>query len=285
MRRPLLAAAALVLVVNAWILAGVALNRAGEPEARLVLRERELVVTGGAAADENSGVGVRLEVNRWRPGSGSLEAWQNYGSLTGARLASLGFDLTPPRDLDEALRLARRQPARRAFAVLQLGGSAWEAWLGALDEAVEAGVKELAAGTIPQRELTRRREHAEAQRRQGTRLFLVDAGADPEALRAAWPDRTAFLILPAEVSLQVAQLGTARPCEPDGCRLVGRINLLVDEVAIPRRLQASLPPGPRGARRESGRGDEAGPPFELVLCTGRRREPWVESIRPLAAGR
>lgn len=110
MRRWLAFAAAGVLVAaDAALLLGVARARRGEPEARLLLTERELALP--PRNEENSALSLRL--NWWggrvRPRDETLDA---------ARLAALGFDTS-----------SRRPAARRVYVVLELRPEAPEGFI------------------------------------------------------------------------------------------------------------------------------------------------------------
>lgn len=65
MRRPgYLLAAALVVVVNGIVLAGVAYNRTGVPTARMVLTARELPVASSYFPHNSEDTGLSLHI-RW----------------------------------------------------------------------------------------------------------------------------------------------------------------------------------------------------------------------------
>ena len=98
-RRTLFAGLALILVVNGFVLSGVALNRTGEPESLVQLSERELQLPyRGWNSKENSGVELSL---RWRvnAGSGTQDGYYGYVSYGGTaawldeeKMTALGFD-------------------------------------------------------------------------------------------------------------------------------------------------------------------------------------------------
>lgn len=277
MKRPLtIAAAGLLVAVNAWVLLGVARNRLGAPDATLTLSERELTVHR-SFMQENSAVEVSLEVNGWQPGTPTERRWSWAAWLPARRLAELGFDLDLPLSLQEAHRKAGRQPSRRGWAVLQLGGAPRQRW----EEAVRREAAELDAriATEPKASWLRdQRRELERELQGGTRLFMVDAGADAAALRAAYPDRSAFLVLPAEIHLEVVSAPDTTVCAPERCKPAGRVSLLAGVLQVPRHLQPFLPkdPPPRGAGEE----DPPRPTFIAVLRAGARREPWLESVQP-----
>ncbi len=78
--------AALVVLADAWLLIGVARNRAGEPDAVVELTERELSLV--RLGEENSGVALDMEWQgpRLRP----VEAGRDW--FDEAKLRQLGFD-------------------------------------------------------------------------------------------------------------------------------------------------------------------------------------------------
>lgn len=277
MRRYLACGAGLLVVlVNAWVLVGVARNRLGEPDATLILTEREMSVDR-SMMPENSAVDLALQVNHWQPGRPASRTYEWTAWLQPPRLAELGFDVVLPKNLAEARRAADRQPARRAWALVQLGGDVLERWTDAVSAEVARLDRDAAAGKLREWE-QQERQSMERELRHGTRLFLVDVAPDPEALRTKHPDRTTFLILPCEVHVELSLDKDPVACEPDHCRLLGRVSLLTAALQVPRHLQAQLPRAAPGARPEDV------PAFEVVVRSGAKREPWIASIRPRLRG-
>jgi hypothetical protein len=109
-RLGLAASLALVILVNALVLAGVARNRSGTPEARVVLTERECPVVRMVEDDEDTGLSLRLT---WTaPGEG----WPP--PVAPDVLRSLGFDVSMDRNDPRARRVYEHALARDAFIVL-----------------------------------------------------------------------------------------------------------------------------------------------------------------------
>jgi hypothetical protein len=272
-RRAWIAAAALVAAANAVVLARVASNRRGPVEAELTLTERELQIAAPEPSSESSGIGLRFALNNGLSWIDDASA-EKLDPIDPGKLAALGFDVAAPSTLDEAQRFAERQPPRGAFAVLQQGGGAWERYRKSV----------LKASRLREGDLDRAKESADSRKRSArrellfaSRLLIVDVGRDPEALRRLHPDRSVDLIVPARVRVYA----TSQGCTPNGCRLSGRVELLIEELTVPRRLQGALP-----APRTWTSDDVDWPPrYEVVVRSGRRREPWVQAIRPLAAAR
>ena len=118
-------AAAVVLVANAFALVGVARNRAGAPEAEVLLTERELPLAPWS--DDSTGVFLQLEWQRSLRGSRLEMPWFDR-----AKLESLGFDCSR-FEKESRARYGRLVP-RRAYVVLEYDGPASARRL----EAVEA---------------------------------------------------------------------------------------------------------------------------------------------------
>ena len=76
--RTMLAGIGLIILTNAVVLAGVAYNRSGEPETRIILTERELNLPyryGGSK--ENSGIALRVN---FRVDGTSSDKYRYYGN-------------------------------------------------------------------------------------------------------------------------------------------------------------------------------------------------------------
>ena len=207
---------AIIVVANAFALAGVARNRAGEPESQLALTEREVRVVNPYSRSENSGVSLRLQWCVGDSSSANVEYAPEMVSGRGcfnrspdwlreAKLSELGFDvaLAP---LDSGARdYYAHQQARPALFVLELGGP-WQ------DRVLEANLAALAAwealaaqrpdsGSL-QRNVGSIRRRIDWIEREMTRLYVIDAGTSLEALRAKYPDRSRYAILRGTVRLR-----------------------------------------------------------------------------------
>ena len=274
------AAIALVVSVNALVLVRVAANRRGEPDASLTLTERELPIAYVSPNSESSGVSLRFNVEHFVP-------WSSAGScgdreldplawLDGEKLAALGFRVSVPNSWEEADILIQRQLPREAFAVLELGGRAWERYRERLAERYSLSAQEVCDAKPAPAPNVSDRTDAERALRFGSRLFVVDVGNDPSALRRQYPDRNSYLIAPAKVHVFLS-----RHCASLSSTVRGSVSLLIDEVNVPRRLQAKLPSVERPA--SYGWGGERAPRYEVVLASGKNHEPWIQEIRSVAS--
>lgn len=284
-RCTLAAGALLILLTNGAALTGVWLNRGGEPESRLTLTERELPLPyRGYLHKENSGLALRLA---WRVANhdavddyyyaqsgGGTPVW-----LDATRMTGLGFEV-PANTTDEtARRRYTRQQPREALLVLELAGPAWR-------QAVERARENLArheaaaAANADSKEFANRAKNARAalerEENANSRLFAIDIGRDPATLRASYPDRDRYLIVKATVRPQFATRD--KQMQPTGH--VGA--LAIDSINVPFEMRAAVETLQARPRRADPAAD-GGPRYEAVLAIGRRLEPWLERLAPLAA--
>jgi Domain of unknown function (DUF4824) len=251
-----LAAAAIVLLANAFAMIHAAINRAGQPEAEIVLTEREL---NYSPSSDDSGVSVNL---RWvDPGATPYSsAWDTEELeartlLNQAKLEELGFDCRVAPSDPKADTFYSRPDARTGFVALEYDGAAWQSWMERRERNERA-----VAGT---------RRPVDYERISGSRLVVIDAGADAAALRARHPERDRVLILPAVIRMSLtprwpSTLG--RPARP--ARLSGYIQEIPSEIHVPRpfsdRLRELSQGGPRA--------------YRVRLRYGRLLEPWVTGV-------
>jgi hypothetical protein len=283
-QRGMIFAIGLVLLVNAVVLGGAAYNRSGEPDATVTLTEREMPLVSGYGRSENSGVSFRIRTDHYGYWRRHQAADIAFAWLDRAKLESLGFDVKTPITGAEAYDHYSRMLPRRIFSVLEYEGTVWEQWRARVEQEL-IDLKRTAPGPLlSAQELVSARKDHERELRNGSRLFIIDAGNDAGELRRLYPDRGRFLILPAKVHI----FASGGHAGPDGkiveAGLRGSIELLITEVVVPRGLQVNL-----DARRATGPlvsvdpypGDHE-PRYEVVLRSGKRYEPWIADIRPLA---
>jgi uncharacterized protein DUF4824 len=280
LNRPLTVAALLVVLINALILGGVALNRRAPPDATLVLSERELSPAIAApfyfGNDENSGLTLQL---RWavlppavadQAGAAHFlypwsESWGPAAWLDRKKLAALGFDVARQSDEGEETRYTEHVQAREVLLVLEMNADAYQSALQqirtrATQAAATAAADSFDASLV--REAQRLRESARRLERESTRLYVVDAGLDAEALRSRYPDRTRYAIVRGSVRPQLVGQGAAR-------QVFGRVAAVhCADLTVPERLRAPLP-------RQPLRPDDRRQPFQVLVAFGRGFEPWI----------
>ena len=257
----LAAGLAIVAVTNIVALAGAAYNRSGTPEATLQLSERELGLPWGWGFEsENSGVALRID---WRvlgkepdesritqpyyPLSSGLPGW-----LDAAKMTELGFDVASIERTARARSLYAHQLPREVLLVLELDGPAYHELLARF---------EAYAKRAPNRA-----DELDREKNESSRLFVVDAGLDAEALRARYPSRSRYAIV----------RGTVRPwvsSEAGQWMVGGHVSgLSVSRINVPLAFRA---PFDEWLDRRARRRAEA--LFTATVAFGRRFEPWMVS--------
>lgn len=270
-RKGFLLALAVVLVANVFVLAGVAYNRGGAPDARLTLTARELppawdfgdYTDGG----ENTGLSLRIE-------------WQNNPDieksiLTREKLASLGFRFPPVQGKPDG-KESKTLLDRKAYVVLEYNGRAWAGLL----QARQVALAKLLADARNDAERQRYQKSHDHFERTASRLVLVDVGLDPAALRARYGDGGKYLIAKARVSASSYFRDVqARSTEHE---VQGHISeLLPDTVYVPRQFHGLIQQPGKPRPRFGWQYDPDStvlPDYQVTLAYGQRHEPWVEAV-------
>lgn len=256
-RYALSAALGLVLVVNGLALVGVWYNRAGKPDSRLELSQRELSrdYSDFGWSGENSGLGLRLD---WRT---PRDADEQEILLDRAVLEEIGLPLEGQEghyDTHES----------STYAVLELDGPAWKAELDRAEARLKDATKALARKRNEENtalEATYRSQF-EYERDRASRLFVVAAGSDAEALRQRYPDRKRYALVKARLYAWYDHNQTPP-------RLQARVSRLeVDALQVPYRWRQQV------EERLVGAYDEPIKPMRLKVAYGKRLEPWIEDV-------
>ncbi len=272
--RTLAAGLALIVLTNAIALGGVAYNRSGEPDSVLKLTQRELREPHEFELVPEEG-GLQLSVS-WRALSADpdLAYWAEFQGVTEwmdeAKLAALGFDVSPPSATPEAEWRYDRQLPREALVVLELDGPAYKI---ALERARQRAAKEMAKGmktgkTGPGTPAREAADFLKNEETSNSRLFAVDMGRDAQALRAKYPERTRYAIVRGTVRTSYQ---TSRGKE---ARWTGYIEVIQnDQINVPLEFRKAIDPA-----RISGRpvpAVQGAVPFEVTVAFGKRFEPWI----------
>ena len=255
----------LILTVNTVTLIRVAWNRLGEPEAELTLSGREFSTRNGLF-DEDSGRFVRLKI-------GKTNDW-----LDAVKLRSLGLDEKPAS--------AHRSREREVLLVLELDGPTHARALAAQKKLViqareelqradavltglgpEAAPEELTQAQKNRKRAAERLENTErgllVKQNEDSRLYLVDAGLEVQALRQRYPDRSRYALVPGTVRVWWDREGKAHPSS----------SLELRDIFVPLRVAEIF------ARIDKLQGEEKAA-ARLQLAFGKRLEPWVRDLQP-----
>lgn len=268
----LLFAAALVLLVavNGLVLSRVENNRT-RPVARLWLTERELPRIKWLAM-ENSGVDLRI---RWR-NLGREDEVDDRSPLWlgGKKLEELGFHFANGL-LPGDRRASKPALDREVYLVLEYGGAAYHEAIRRAERALVQLEEQLRLhpGDKPgQPSRFQAKKRIRAEESELSRLFVVDAGNDPQQLRQAYNDPARHIITRGVVGLRYRQengrlwaCGHIRSIEPDSVHVSLRPSQVLDQIfkENPQKTNQKDTPG-----------------YEVSLVYGIRFEPWIEAIRP-----
>jgi len=262
--RGVLVAGAVLMLANGAILVNVVRNRAGNPDAVVRLSEREARAFMPPEDQMELMLILRLE---WQMalGPNGEDTWFDR-----ARLEALGFkDL--PADSDTASGPRWLGGERVGYAVLELAGPAWER-MQAVRQARLDSAKARGDSAAPEAPAHRRGPPPRAPSGIGaSRLMAVDLGPDPAALRAQYPDRSRYLILPASYRADfTAPVRDSSGAITAPARVTGRISqLLPGTLAVPQPLRDSL-------LSLGAAAPDSTTHYEFSLKVGKRWEGWVE---------
>ena len=261
-------AAALVVASNfaAWRVA--ALNRSGEPEAVLVLTERELRLP--ARQTENTALALWLV---FEPPRQAGEGVREPGWFGRAKLESIGFDCSRPVTAEHA-QYYRSRPPRSAYVALEYEGALW------LKQMEQAPRKPQPPSSFTVPESAIQNGVARVAPRDpflDSHLVAIDVDGNPAALRARHPDRRTVAIMEATVALQYVSNAGQPPF------LRGRVtSVLPAAINVPREwrgvlegLQSDVEPGTWPPPQRE-------PRFRVTVTWGKRLEPWITNVELLA---
>jgi len=280
----------LILVANVAVFLGVRANRQLPTESTLLLTERELPPsTAWSLSPEDSGLSLQLTPRILMPESENPDepvavdpdsSWGSPPWLTFAKLKALGFALGSGSHSDEERRRVEKQLPREVFVVLELNGDSYRR---ALQEAQSTAIRhEQQAQADPNNknlaeiaEISRKRADAEQSRE--SRLFCIDAGLDPVALRKSYPDRSHFAIARGSIAVAVFE-------KAGHWRVTGQfVGLRIPRLNVPLIYRPVF-----GASRQRDYADSiargiAGETadqrdalhYNVSVAWGRRLEPWI----------
>lgn len=262
-RRLVIAALALVLAVNVWVLAGVGWNRLGEPVAELTLTERELAMPYTRwPRGENSGIALRLV----RPD-------QDYHWLDRDKLFELGFDPDRYRSVERWL----WEPVERpAWIVLEYDGPAFRALVDEQREGLAQRRAGLATGEFNEREIENARQRLADLQHSASRLVAVDAGLN----RGPLVDRHGGSPKHVVVRGKLRMHGLRQPGSDETAIRARVSELLPSRVHVPRRFHAELAEAVADRRVDP----DQRPRYRVTLRYGRRALPWLAGLEAMPAG-
>jgi hypothetical protein len=238
----------------------------------VVFTERELAMPYRWNKDKAS---VRIN---WRTVASNDQGYGRYSSPTWVdreKLVSLGFNLSADSKQNYETHLIESE----AILVLEYDGEAYQQALKMAQQQVEHIEKRLVR-LVDDKELLvdlkDAKEKLKKEKESASRLFVIDAGLNKEALRAQYPDNQRYVLAYGIVDVNSNRLnGSNTPI------FTGRIDRLsVQDLHIESNMNEKL-----GKLKPSLNYLQNGNPprFSLKVHYGRKLEPWVEatSFEPL----
>lgn len=260
----------LILVANAVVLGAVWDNRSADPDSTLSLTDRELALPNSYRhGEENSGLDLHVVWRTEESQSRGVKPGVVYfgGSadwLDAAKLAELGVKVRPRAPSPRTGAAFSTSLPADVVLVLEMDGAAYRRTLErACREPANA-----APGALG------RQYSCQEETNRSSRLFVVDAGLEREALRRKYPDRHQYALVHGQIQASLVE-------EISGRRLSGYVRSISnDDIDVPLKMRAALGNLEPAAGRLYGPPDKA---FVAVVRFGRRLEPWLADLSPRAS--
>lgn len=275
MRKFIVASVFLLLLTNIVVLAGVAYNRSGDPLLTIELTERELpIVVSAGSKDENSGTTLSLKWHILSPDKDPEYLSTTYGSsawLDDEKLTELGFDMKKFKSEPDKYRHRTSHLATEAVLVLEYQGDAYLkalAFVKEKEEQLRLMVAEYPGDERLANDLNNYVEQLTRLKVTQSRLYVVDAGLDVQALIDKYAGNNNYLLARGEIGLGWNEDDVS-----------GRISqLYIRQVHVPLPLSEQLVTLANREAYASNRNSSIPPRYKVRLNIGKRLEPWIESV-------
>ncbi len=262
-----------IFVVNSVVLWGVFANRSKSPDFEGVLTERELVSLRRIHS-ENSGLSFRL---RWR--SEVYQFTENYSPtwFNVQKLQELGFKIDPLIDRKEYGKYIKKQLSKEVYVVLEYNGALYRQSLANKEKKLAESEEQLQK-TPGDKSLLQKHERIkdgfEQEKYTKSRLFAIDAGLDRAQLRNKYPDRSTYIIAKGIVKPWAYSANR-------GSRVTGIISRLsIEEIHVPLEFKRELESFLKNSMTSR---NNTRPRYKVKLAYGSRLEPYIVSLKPIAA--
>jgi hypothetical protein len=287
----LISTLALIVLTNAIVLAGVAYNRSGEPDATVQLTERELhwQKQRGLTGKEDTGVYLNL---KWNMPGYYKYSWESRKDtwLNQEKLAALGFDTDFPLDDKMASRYYSHQLPRQAHVVLEFDGPAYQDWLRESRARIEEIKQELIEEKKEKKKENIKNNLKRIQQELITqsRLFAIGAGLDPEILRKQFSDSSKYIITPAvfDISMNYIPRKKEPPKSPKKPYLSGWVRAIsIKQIHVTSDYRSFFISDIKTHTKTYLPRDkplsDLEPRYQVTLNYGKRYEPWIADVKKL----
>ena len=277
-KRILFAAAILViLAANGLIYLHIQANRSGQFDSSLQLTEREMPVSWSGQMREDNSIRLKLE---WQVNTDEkYNYWKSPDWLNEQKLLEIGFSQADLQRDTENRGMIRQKIAKKAVIVLEFDGPSYQEFV----RRAELKLRQEQEKSQTNPNDSSRKNQLEAAEKNlnfahnaASRLFAVDAGGDAETLRKRYPDRSKYLFVEGRVMPILRNTATDSKDTVVG----GQIQQIsIETIHVPKEIHNNL----HDAKGKLKRRINAEKPGYLVhLHSGKRFEPWISRIEPIA---
>ncbi len=268
-------------LTNAAVLAGVAVNRSGTPEALVVLTEREVQIPY-RSYKENSGLALHLN---WRIAGVGDDAeyssrWNSPAWFDADKLQELGFHLPDDDRYDDSFKQRKQPVTKEVFLVLEKESPLFQKVINGLEKTLEKEKKLALAGRDNQELASRVKDADERLKREriaGSRLFVVNAGLKAKQLREQYPDRARFIISRGKVNYRYNYRKDAEKKKPEISGYIA--DLSPANIHVPLKYRQKIEEI-QELDKSSDKNNRVH--YQVELAYGHRFEPWLVSIQKLS---
>lgn len=282
----------LIVLTNVVVLAGVAYNRSGEPDATVQLTERELHWQKRWDLTDKEDTGLYLNLKWSMPGFKAYR-WDythKKNWMDQQKLAELGFNTDFPLEDKKASRYYSRQLPRQAYVVLEFNGDAYQNWLKEARKRIEEIKQELMEEKKEKKKKDLENDLRRIQQELITQshLFAIDAGRDTQALRKQYSDQSKYIITPAvfDISMHYTPRKKEESKSPQKPYLSGWVReISIPEIHVPSDYRSFFTSGIKTHTitylpRDKPLADLESR-YQVTLNYGRRHEPWIADVKKL----
>lgn len=288
----LISVVALIVLTNVIVLAGVAYNRSGEPDATVQLTERELLWQKRWDITDKEDTGLYLILKWNMPGfeSNRWDYTRKTNWMNREKLVKMGFDTDFPLENKKASRYYSSQLPRQAYVVLEFNGDAYQEWLKEAKQRIEEIKQELIEEKKgkKKKELENNIKQVQQDLITQSHLFAIDGGPDPKILRNQYSDRSKYIITPAifDISMNYIPRKKDPPKSPKKPYLSGWIRKIsVPNIHVTSDYRSFFISDIKTHTKTYLPRDkplpDLEPRYQVTLNYGHRYEPWIADVQKL----
>jgi hypothetical protein len=245
----------LVIVSNIVILYGVFSNRVGDSTSEVSLSKKEFIIPYQNRY-ENSIVSLQLN---YRTPNSSFYSVQDPHWLTVQKLKQLGFYIETEQK-GENFRYPKNSE-KELFIVLEYSGKAYQNSLEFAKKRVQKLQKISPKDEKTKRELKYAIKKLDDERYRNSRLFVIDAGVNPNKLISKYQDKSKYIITKAVIKVRYTSKGVK-----------GYISSLVNKkIYVPLEYRKSL--------QQMQNIEDTKYNYRVVLKYGTKFEPYISDIK------